>query len=111
LSNSGRRIEPADDIEEADPGLARERTRLAWTRSSISFTAIGVVILKDRPLVGIPVLLLSALIWTVGRMPRTPGRGGVARRRVLFVAICVAVVAAVALAIALAGHSPHGMRL
>ena len=111
MSDSGPAIEPADDIEDADPGLARERTRLAWTRSSISFAAIGVVILKDRPLVGAPVLILSAVIWTVGRMRRTPGRAGVARKRVAFVAVCVAAIAVAALVIAFAGPSSHGMRL
>jgi uncharacterized membrane protein YidH (DUF202 family) len=111
VTDGGHKRERAEDAEDADPGLARERTRLAWTRSSISFAAIGAVILKYRPVVGVPVLLLSGLIWTVGRMPRTHGEGGVARRRVLFVAICVTIVAAAALAIALAGHSAHGLRL
>jgi uncharacterized membrane protein YidH (DUF202 family) len=100
-----------DDIEVSDPGLARERTKLAWTRSSISFAAIGILILKTRPLVGVPVLILSAIIWSIGLMRRTPGQAGVARKRVLFVTICVTVVAAAALAIALAGHSPQGLRL
>ena len=99
------------DIEDVDPGLARERTKLAWTRSSVSFAAIGVLILKSRPLIGAPVLLLSAVIWSLGLVRRTPGRAGVAAKRVLFVAICVTVIAATALAIALAGHSPHGLRL
>lgn len=30
---------PADDVGEIDPGLARERTSLAWTRTAISFAA------------------------------------------------------------------------
>lgn len=100
-----------DDIEEADPGLARERTKLAWTRSSVSFAAIGVLILKTSPLIGAPLLILSAVIWSIGLMRRTPGLAGVAPKRVLFVTICVIVIAAVALAMTLAGHSPHGLRL
>lgn len=100
-----------DDIEEADPGLARERTKLAWTRSSVSFAALGVLILKTRPLIGAPLLILSAVIWSIGLTRRTPGRAEVAPRRVLFVTICVIVVGVVALALALAGHSPHGLRL
>jgi len=100
-----------EDIENADPGLARERTRLAWTRSSISFAAIGVLILKSRPLIGASLLILSAVIWSIGLTRRKPGRAGVAPKRVLFVMICVLVVAAAALTIALAGHSPHGLRL
>jgi lysylphosphatidylglycerol synthetase-like protein (DUF2156 family) len=100
-----------DDMEEADPGLARERTKLAWTRSSVSFAAIGVLILKTRPLIGAPLLILSAVIWSIGLMRRTPSLAGVAPKRVLFVTICVLVVAAVALTLALADHSSHGLRL
>jgi uncharacterized membrane protein YidH (DUF202 family) len=112
VTSPGRdRSQPPEDIEEADPGLARERTKLAWTRSSISFAAIGVLILKTRPLIGAPVLILSALIWSIGWMRRTHGRAGVAPRRVLFVAICILVIAAAALTIALAGQSPGGLRL
>ena len=100
-----------DDIEDTDPGLARARTKLAWTRSSVSFAAIGVLIRKTRPLIGAPLLVLSAVIWSIGLMRRTPGQAGVAPKRVLFVTICVVVIAAVALTLALATHSPHGIRL
>ncbi len=102
----------ADDLESADPGLARERTRLAWTRSSISFAAIGVVLLKDQPLIGAPVLILSATVWSVGLMRQrvvAKSRAAVATRRVQLVTAGVLVVAAAALAIALVGHS-HGLR-
>ncbi len=100
----------ADDLEDADPGLARERTGLAWTRSSISFAALGAAILKFRPAVGVPLLILSAAIWSLGRMPRTPGLAGAAPRRVLTVAISVNAIALVALIITLGGHS-GGLRL
>lgn len=100
-----------EDIEDADPGLARERTKLAWTRSSVSFAAIGVLILKSRPLIGAPILILSTVIWSIGLVRRRPGRAGVAPKRVLFVTICVTVIGAAALAIALTSHSPHGLRL
>ena len=40
-----------------DPGLARARTRLAWTRTALSFAAIGALILK-RDLAGGLVVLL-----------------------------------------------------
>lgn len=102
---------PPGDIEDYDPGLARERTKLAWTRSSIAFAAIGGLILKTRPLVGAPLLILSAVIWSIGLMRRTPGQAGVARKRVLFVTICVTVIAIAALTIALAGPSSDGFRL
>ena len=58
-----------DDIEDADPGLAAERTELAWTRTAISFAAVGAALLRRHPLAGIPVLALSLLIWQLGRLP------------------------------------------
>ena len=67
--------EPADHIEYADPGLARERTELAWTRTAIAFAALGAAILKYRPVAGLPVLVLSAVVWRLGRCPVQPVRG------------------------------------
>ena len=32
------------DREDADPGLARIRTSLAWTRTALSFAAVGAVV-------------------------------------------------------------------
>ena len=34
------------DYEDADPGLARVRTSLAWTRTALSFAAVGAVALR-----------------------------------------------------------------
>jgi hypothetical protein len=99
------------DLEAADPGLARARTRLAWRRSSVSFAAIGLVILKSRPLIALPVLILSVAIWSIGRLPRTLGGAGAAPRRVLLVTLSVILVALAALAIALAGHASRGLQL
>ncbi len=98
-------------MTDPDPGLARERTSLAWTRSSISLAAIGVVILKNRPLIGAPLLILGAVVWAIGRSRRAPGQAGLGRKRLLFVTICITLVAAAALVIALGGPSPRGLRL
>ena len=65
---------PADDLEDIDPGRARERTALSWTRTTISFGALGAVILKSRPYAGIAILLLSALIWQLGQLARAAYR-------------------------------------
>jgi uncharacterized membrane protein YidH (DUF202 family) len=101
--------EPPEDIEDAVPGLARERTELAWTRSSIAFAALGAAILKLRPAAGAPILVFSVVIWSRGRVRRD--EAGTAARRVLLVTIAVTLLAAVALVLAILGHSSHGIRL
>jgi uncharacterized membrane protein YidH (DUF202 family) len=63
------------DAYERDPGLAAERTELAWGRSALSLIACGVAIFRGaesitgyegRPVVGIVVLVLGALVWSAG---------------------------------------------
>jgi uncharacterized membrane protein YidH (DUF202 family) len=102
---------PADDLEDIDPGLARERTALSWTRTAISFGALGAVILKSRPYAGIPILLLSALIWQLGQLARASDPGRSRSRRLLLIAVAITGVSIVALVIALLGPEPHGLQL
>lgn len=101
---------PADDIEDTDPGLARERTELAWGRTAISFAALGGAILKSRPYAGIPVLVLSALIWELGRLARTSGVGRSRPWPLLLIAVAITCVAIAALAITLVGPEPSGLK-
>ena len=94
-----------------DPGLARARTRLAWTRTALSFAAIGGVILRHELAAGFVVLGLSALVWGVARLAGVPGRPGARRGRLLVIALAVTAVAAVALALVLFGPQTAGLRL
>ena len=71
--------------------LARERTDLAWTRSALSFLALGVAILKFRPVVGIPLLAFSAVVWLLGRAAPARDRPAAASRRMLLVTVAVCV--------------------
>jgi len=96
--------EPADDIEYADPGLARERTELAWTRTAIAFAALGAAILKYRPVVGLPVLVLSAVVWRLGRLPGTAGAADVRDRRLLLITVTTVGVSVVALVLSFLGQ-------
>ena len=89
--------EPADDIEYADPGLASERTELAWTRTAIAFAALGAALLKYRPVAGLLVLVLSAVVWRLGRLPGTAGAGDVHDRRLLLITLTTVGVSVVAL--------------
>ena len=92
---------PAPDLEDRDPGLARERTALAWTRTAISVAALGGAILKTNPPAGGLVLAMSPLVWAIGRPLRrersAPGDG----RRLLLVTITVTLVSCAALALTL----------
>jgi uncharacterized membrane protein YidH (DUF202 family) len=51
-----------------DPGLARERTALAWTRTAISFAAVGGVVLKKEVIPGLILLCLAPAVWELGRL-------------------------------------------
>lgn len=107
-SDPGQPGKPLDDIEDADPGLARERTELAWTRSTIAFAALGLTMLKLRPAAGVPILAFSVVIWALGHVPRDAA--GTAARRVLLVSVAVTAIAIGALVLALVGHDDQGLR-
>jgi uncharacterized membrane protein YidH (DUF202 family) len=55
---------------ERDQGLARERTSLAWTRTALSFAAVGGVMLKREVIPGLIILTAAPAIWQLGRLPR-----------------------------------------
>jgi uncharacterized membrane protein YidH (DUF202 family) len=101
---------PADDIEDIDPGLARERTELAWHRTAISFAALGGAILKIRPAAGLPVLIISALVWELGRIPRASDAGHVHGRRLLLITVTITAMSVVALIISFLGPGSGGFR-
>jgi uncharacterized membrane protein YidH (DUF202 family) len=96
-----RPAEP-DDIEDVDPGLAAERTELAWTRTAIAFAAVGGALLRYHPLVGVPVLALSLAVWELGRLPRKPGNGRARTRHLQLITAGITGVALAALVITLA---------
>jgi uncharacterized membrane protein YidH (DUF202 family) len=54
-----------------DPGRARERTALAWTRTALSFAAVGGVVLKREVVAGLILLALAPAIYVVGRLAYT----------------------------------------
>lgn len=99
---------PAEDMEDMDPGLAKERTNLAWTRTAISFAALGGALLKSTPPAGVLVLSMSAVVWGLGQMSRHPVRAVCSGRcRHLFITLTVTLISLIALAVTwLGGSSP-----
>jgi uncharacterized membrane protein YidH (DUF202 family) len=65
-----------EGYEGPDPGMAAERTDLAWSRSGLALGACGVIVLKglpavtgnpSQPLIGAAILVLGAFTWGLGR--------------------------------------------
>jgi uncharacterized membrane protein YidH (DUF202 family) len=103
---------PGDDPEERDPGLARERTSLAWTRTALSFAALGGVMLKVNVLTGLVILAVAPAVWQVGRVAggRSPAAGlpVVGAARLFLIAISIVAVSVLCLAVAIFGKSAPG---
>ena len=98
------------DAKNADPMLARERTDLAWTRSSIAFLALGIAVVKFRPEIGVPLLAFSAFGWLVGRSPPHRDWDGAISRRLRLVAVSVTCLAVIAALLVLIGPVSRGLR-
>lgn len=100
---------PPDDPEDLDPGLARERTRLAWARTAIAFAAVGAVILRREVIIGGLVIAMTPVVWAAGHVAgpvRHPARQ---RRRLLLVTVIVTAVALLAGVAAFVAESPAGL--
>ena len=81
--------------DDADPGLARARTSLAWTRTALSFAAVGAVALKKDVIAGLLIIATVPVIWRLGRIAdRRPGR-------LRLVTVTIVAVSVVALVVAL----------
>ena len=104
-----------DDPEERDPGLARERTSLAWTRTAISFAALGGVVLKANVVPGLIILAVAPVVWELGRISgsRSPRPGlpvaGTVRIRIITVSIVLVSLLALIVAL-LAPAAPVALR-
>jgi uncharacterized membrane protein YidH (DUF202 family) len=63
------------DDEDGDPGLARVRTSLAWTRTALSFAAVGAIVLRQDVVAGLIIIATAPVIWRLGRQAyHRPGR-------------------------------------
>jgi uncharacterized membrane protein YidH (DUF202 family) len=99
--------QPPDDIEDRDPGLARERTELAWTRTAISFAALGAAMLHTNAVAGVLVLATAVAVWLLGELsardlqPTTRPRRLSHRRTVQLITIMTTLVSLLAMILAL----------
>jgi uncharacterized membrane protein YidH (DUF202 family) len=76
-----------------DPGLALERTSLSWTRTAISFAAVGGVVLKRSVVPGLILLALAPVIYILGRLAYTrPEKHKLVTATIVFVALVALVV-------------------
>ena len=98
-----------DDPEDLDPGLARERTRLAWARTAIAFAAVGAVVLRKDLLAGLVVLATCPLVWWLGHFASRAVGPELRPRRLLLVTVAVTAVSLLAVLVALLGHSPDSL--
>jgi uncharacterized membrane protein YidH (DUF202 family) len=102
----------ADDPEERDPGLARERTSLSWTRTAISFAALGGVVLKANVISGLIILAIAPLIWQLGRLTRGDSSGttlpAVGATRLFMITVSIVAVSLLCLFIAIFGRAVPG---
>jgi uncharacterized membrane protein YidH (DUF202 family) len=100
----------SDDIEDRDPGLARERTDLAWTRTAISFIALGTAMLHTDMIAGALVIAAGTAVWLMGHLSARSARGAnhrpERRRTVQLITAATTLTAAVALALALLAPGP-----
>jgi uncharacterized membrane protein YidH (DUF202 family) len=83
-----------DDHEDGDPGAARARTSLAWTRTALSFAAVGGVVLKKDVIVGLIILVAVPVVWQLGRLAQNHPN------RLQLVTVTIVVISLVALAVA-----------
>ena len=103
------------DPDGRDPGLAAERTDLAWNRSGMSLLACGTAVMrglahppldKGNLAVGAAILGLAAFSWALGawhaRRSGAKGRGAATARDLWPISLGVALVGVAAFAIAAA---------
>ena len=94
----------ADDPEDADPGLARQRTRLAWVRTTIAFVALGGAVLKTNIPAGIAVLSMTPLVILTGHLSKRSAPVRARPGHLLVTAVAITAVAVAVLILVLLGH-------
>jgi uncharacterized membrane protein YidH (DUF202 family) len=104
--------QPGDGPEERHPGLARERTSLAWLRTAISFAALGGTVLKANILTGAIIIAMAPVVWQLGNVSRSRSDPAelprVGATRLFAIAVAIVAVSLLALGIAIFGPADPG---
>ena len=102
----------ASEPGERDSGLALERTSLSWTRTAISFAALGGVVLRENVITGLIVLAVAPLIWRLGWLTRNGSPAGqppiVSGTRIRVITASIVGVSLLSLLVALLGPAAPG---
>ena len=102
----------ASETEEGDAGLALERTSLSWTRTAISFAALGGVVLKENVITGLIILAVVPPVWRLGRLSRNgpppSGLPTVSGTRIRMITVSIVGVSLLSLLVAVLGPSVPG---
>jgi uncharacterized membrane protein YidH (DUF202 family) len=88
------------DADGLQGGTARQRTALAWTRTAITFAAVGGAMLRTSLAAGLVVLAMSVLIWGLRRLLPDAASDRARPVPLLLLALTVAAVSVVALLVA-----------
>lgn len=96
-------------LERRDPGLAGERTRLAWARTAIAFAAVGAALVKKELEVGLLTLAAAPMVYVAGRMAARAASPRQRSRRLLAVTVTVTLVAVLALIAAFLVPGPDSL--
>ena len=106
------RATTGDDPEERDPGLARERTSLAWTRTAISFAALGGVVLKANVVTGLIILAIAPVVWRLGHVTRggaeRTGLPALGQARLFLITASIVLITLLCLVVAIFGKADPG---
>ncbi|MDX6341891.1 MAG: hypothetical protein QOH87_2029 [Trebonia sp.] len=110
--------QPGDDPEDRDAGLARERTSLAWTRTAISFGALGGTLLKENVITGLIILAMAPVVWQLGRVsrgsaartgpPAVGATSATSATRLFLITVSIVAVSLICLAVAIFGKAVPG---
>lgn len=97
------------DPEDLDPGMAQERTRLAWARTALAFAALAVAILRKELVAGLVVLAMVPLVWSLGHVASREPAGKLPSRRLLLMTLLITLVSVLAAVVAFVAHAPASL--